>query len=485
MTASLKSARPTTASGDWFSVAALLASAAVLFAIGFATRSIPVVFAACICGAMACFAMPRSALPAFALWLLVLLPLGFMDLPGIVGDFFTPAVIVVAIWMIRVAAADRAVHLMTIPIKGWFIAIPVLALLVASALASERPDVTFVWLIVFLICLYVPALIGQVCRDDVWSSVRWAFAGIGIFLGILAAVDFVFHFNPYLSLYREQLVGSSVFRTRTSLGHPLTTAMVAGAALMGCVFSGSHRQRWVHWAGAAGALTAVVLSVSRTSVIAVGLAAIVAVLSALPASTRILFGGKGSFGLSRSTVILLISVIFVAIAFSPLMQQRNAAAEGINSASYRAQVFSNALHLIADRPFLGFGPGTSTRVYEIETHAPLENSLLQLMISLGLPAFFLILAGLAAAVIHAMKLGRAGAAAGIVAFLISTAGFNIVDASPAFLAFVSPLIVCAVMPEQSSAAPTRGASAWVAPASWGGRGDASAWANPKKMRKLS
>lgn len=435
----------------WTLPAAEIFGAFILVAYGISTTSTLTVFIGGLLGALAMLSVRRDIMPAIALWLLVLLPIGFMDVPGLIGDFFTPSVLVILIWLFRVAIAERMTLLLRVPIHGLLIAIPFLAFLSASAIASERIDVTLVWLAVFVICVVLPALVGQVCFDDVWQAVRWSLAGIGLFLGILASVDFLFHFNPWAVLYQDQLIGSSVFRTRTSLGHPLTTAMVASVALAACAFPSSKGRQWPYWVCALGALIAVVLSVSRTSVIAVSASAIVGLLSAIPRTGDLIKRVRGRGG--RLTAILMAAIFVSAVALSPLMRERNVATEGISSATYRSQVLDAALDLIAERPLLGFGPGTSTRIYESYTRAPLENSALQLAVSIGLPAFILCLVGMAVIITVAMRRGRAGPAAGIVAFMISAAGFNILDASPAFLALLAPLIICAIKPQPQTPPP--------------------------------
>ncbi|XTP36289.1 O-antigen ligase family protein [Mycobacterium sp. TJFP1] len=438
-------------SDKWFMPLAVLVGALAFLAYGISASSIAVMTGGAILGAAAMFLVPTRALPAIALWLLVLLPIGFMDIPGLIGDFFTPAVLVSAIWMIRLAFAQRMSLLLQMPIRGWLIAIPFVALLSMSTVASQRIDVTAVWIAVFVICVVTPALVGQICMDDVWPTVRFALASIGLFLGLLALSDFFFHVNPWLALYQDELIGSSVFRTRTSLGHPLTTAMVACISLTACVFpSGRSSRQWPYLLCGLGALTAVILSVSRTSIFTIGVAAAVGIASALPSADGSPAPARGSGG--RLTLVILAITLFGAVALSPLMSQRNAASEGINSASYRSQVLNMAMDIVAERPLLGFGPGTSTRIYDYYARAPLENSALQLMVSIGIPAFVLFLIGLSMVVFAAMRRGRAGPAAGIVAFFISTAGFNIIDASPAFFALLSPLIVCAVLPAKTNSA---------------------------------
>jgi O-antigen ligase len=442
-------APPTSASTQLTAAILLLVVIGALGVYGLTMMSRPVLLGCAVIAAVAAAVLPRNALPAAALWLLILFPVGYMYVPVLLGRYITPAVLVIAIWMIRLALAQRMTHLLQTPIRGWLIALPLLMLLFASAVFSVRTDLTLAWLVVFIVCVVAPALLGQICLDDVWPTVRWSLAGIGLFLGVLAAADFLMHFNPWTQWYRSDLTASlremSVFRTRTSLGHPLTTAMVASVALAACVFPSGKTRQWPYLIGAVGALVALILSVSRTSLIAVGLSAAVGMLSGFPRIGKSMIRARRRRR-RRLIAVLMTATFIAALAMSPLLSSRNASYEGSGSATYRSQIFDVAKGLIAEHPMLGFGPGTSGKVYESSLHLGLENSALQLMVSIGLPAFLIVLVGFGVVVRVAMRRSRAGVAAAVVAFLISATGFNVVDSNPEFLALLAPLIACAVAP---------------------------------------
>lgn len=422
--------------------AVLLVAAVIPGAYGAALWSIPALAVGGVIGVVALFLLPRNALPALALWVLVLFPIAYMSVPRMIGANLIPALLITAIWMIRMAMGDRMTLLLRTPIRGWIVAGPLLVLLFASATYTVDNARTVAWVAVFVICGLAPALLGQICVDDVWPTVRRTFAGIGLFLGILAASDYFLHFNPWRLLYSADRSWSSAFRTSTSLGHPLTTALVAGVALAVCVFPSTRYRQWPYWICAAGASVALILTVSRSNVFAVGVSAIIGILSA--------HSGNGtSAKRGRIVPVLILATIFAAVAFSPLLSQRNASAEGQSSATYRTQLFDSAMSLVDERPLLGLGPGTSGVVYEAFSYDALENSALQLMVSTGIPASLFFFVGLASVVVVAMRRSRPGAAAGIVAFSISAVGFNLIDSKPGFLVLIAPLIVCAVAPERT------------------------------------
>lgn len=418
--------------------------------VGFWTASLVLMYGSAVAGAVL---LPRNALPGLALWLLVLLPTGFMraGIPVALGDFVTPAVTVIAIWMIRLALVDRATLVMRTPIRGGLIALPFFALLLASAVGTDRVGLTSAWVAVLAVCVVAPAVLGQICVDDIWPGVRRAFAGIGIFLGILAATEFLFDFNPWAAHYLRPDISpkGSVFRSLTSLGHPLTTSLVASVGLVVCIYPSLNDRRRPYLMGALGSLVAVVFSVSRGAVLAIGVGLLVGLVPMVRGSGR---SGSQQRGLGkgggRLITALLAAGFFAAVIFSPFLKDRSASVVGSNSALYRSAVFENAKNIIAQRPLLGFGPGTSERVYGLNYGrlGSLENSALQLIVSIGIPAFILFALAICAVVAIAMRRLRSGAAAGIATFFIAAAGFNVIDTGPAFFAVISPLIICAVMP---------------------------------------
>lgn len=434
--------RPLKNTSAWSVPAILLMALIIALALfGAFAQSIPIMYASVVIGG--CM-LPRVVLPSAALWLLVLIPITYMDSPRFLGQYLTPAVLMVGIWMVRVILDQATLPSRGVRTGGWLIVGPFFALFLASALNSERLDLTIAWGGTVIVCVVAPAMLGQVRVDDVWPGVRWTFGAIAVFLGILAAADAYLQFNPWTSLYRGifQAYEWSVFRTKTSLGHPLTTSTVASVALAVCLFPNGARRRWPYLICAVGAGTAVILTVSRTSIFAVGVAAVVGVFAARH--------NRGSFNSGHARgrfVTLLIAVVLAgAVAWSPLLSARNEASEAARSAAYRSNNFDNALDMFGAHPLLGVGPGNSPDEYLRNYNEVLENSAFQLLLSIGLPAFSIAVIGLTAMVILALRRGRPGAAAGIVAFLISATGFNVLDITPALLAVISPLIFCAVAP---------------------------------------
>lgn len=394
------------------------------------------------------FFLPSNALPAIAIWLLVLVPVGYMDVPRMIGRYASPAVLIIAIWLIRVAFEGRSNVAPKRTLRGWPIVLPFFALLAVSTLASGvDPARSIAWIAVFSICVVAPAMVAQTSLHDAWRTVRPTFAGIGLFLGILAAVEYFAHINPWTGLFRADVLQQefSFIRAKTSLGHPLITSAVASVSLAVSVFPSHRGRQWPYWICAAGALVAVILSVSRGGAIALAFASIVGVLA--------LFRGRSQLGgrkRHRTVSVVLAATFLVSIIWSPLLNARSQTSGARKSTEYRFEILSNTIAIVSDSPILGLGPGASDVVYIGMYGWSIESSALQLLLSVGIPAFLLFLFGLGAVVRIAIRRSRAGVAAGIVAFFAAISGYNAINSNPAMLALVAPLVFCAVAPSRAA-----------------------------------
>lgn len=387
-------------------------------------------------GAIVLMFMPRRLMPALALAVLVVLPVGYMDLPRLVGRYFSPAVIILAVWMIRTALGKR--DALARPVRvGTLLWIPVLGALAVSVGLGLDPFLSVAWVLVALVCVILPYLYGRTRRDETWASTQKAYLWIGVFVGALAVLDFVAGFNPWSSLFSYDVTEKvwSVFRTRTSLGHPLVTSTVATVCAMIALF-GSDKNRWLRIAALAGSGAAVILAVSRTGVLAIAIGLALGCLV-------LLFGASPSKRTRRITAFfLMISALgFLGVVTnSPLLDQRNESSGGVKSTDYREQSTEVALGLIDDNWLLGLGPSNSAAEFSSIFDGPLENSVFQLLLSLGVPLAALGLAAIVVIVLRVSKRGDAGVAAGIVAFSVSLSGFSAIDVNPALLAFLAPLM---------------------------------------------
>ncbi|MDY0911243.1 O-antigen ligase family protein [Rathayibacter festucae] len=389
-----------------------------------------------IVGAIVLMFMPRRLMPALALAVLVVLPVGYMDVPRLIGRYFSPAVIILAVWMIRTVLSTRDAPAAPVRV-GTLLWIPILGALAVSVALGLDPFLSVAWVIVALVCVILPYLYGRTRREETWASTQKAYLWIGVFVGALAVLDYVAGFNPWSSLFSYDVTEKvwSVFRTRTSLGHPLVTSTVATVCAMIALF-GSDKNRWLRIAALAGSGAAVVLAVSRTGVLAIAIGLALGCLV-------LLFGSSPSQRTRRITAFfLMVSALgFLGVVTnSPLLDQRNESSGGVKSSDYREQSTDVALDMIDDNWLIGLGPSNSAAEFSSIFDGPLENSVFQLLLSLGVPLAALGLTAIVVVVLRVSKRGDAAVAAGIVAFAVSLSGFSAIDVNPALLAFLAPLM---------------------------------------------
>ena len=388
------------------------------------------------------FMVPRRYLMSMALWVFVLVPVGYMDVSRLYGRLFTPALILMFLWMLRTFLAQRSSKLDRPTVRGVVIMALIVATLIVTLLFSTSVSASALWVAVFLIAAILPTIAGQLSTDDIWPTLRATLAWIGIFLFALALLDFLFAFNPWASLFKYAISDKSwsVFRTRTSLGHPLISSVVASVSLAACFFPGPNRRRLFYLVGIAASVGVIVLAVSRSGVIAAGLGIGFGVL------TKLL--SRNARQRARGLVGLVVGGIALAVlAFSPLLNARNESSGGVGSVDYRTDVFGDAVSVWLSSPIVGVGPGQSVQVIADKFGQNLESSALQLLVSVGVLGCLPIVIGLIALGWRALRLGRAGALAALVSFVVGISGFSAIDAIPALLILMTPVIFVIMSPK--------------------------------------
>lgn len=400
----------------------------------------PLLIIAVIASLLVLFALPRRVLPPLALLTLVLVPVGYMDLGRTIGRYFTPAVIIVLVWVLRLFFVKRKERVPRQPsaTAGGILWLPVVGMLVISTVASTSLITSLSWITVVAITTVIPYYLGRSRTEEVWRGSQIALVAIALFLGALAATDYFLGINPWTSLFSYDVNEKvwSVFRTRTSLGHPLVTATVASACTMVALF-GQRIPRLLRIAGLLGGGVALILAVSRTSVLAVAMGVAVGCLV-------LLFGPQAEKGESRRLpgfLLLIAGVAFLLVVTnSPLLAERNESTGGVASSMYRDESSAVAFSMIQAHFFIGTGPGTAPTQFSNVYDGPLENSVLQLILSLGVPLASVALVAIAGLILRLALRGEATLAATLLAFSVSLVGFSAIDVNTALLAFLSPLL---------------------------------------------
>ncbi len=375
-------------------------------------------------------ALPRRLLPALALWSMVLLPLGFMDVPRLLGRYFHPSVVIMAIWVARCS-------LHVVRQRRWSTLELVTLILVSAApvgsfIVSENRAATLYWSTVMLVCIVAAPIVARHVPQGDIGTTRSAFIGAGSVLGTLAFFEFSTGVNPWLALYSSQVGGRdwSVFRAKASVGHPLVLSLIGSVCFMIALWAfveSKGRTRLAAAISATLSLSAVALSVSRSGLVAIAIGAAVIVI------------GRGS-AIGRLPAQRPWGVLFAASAMgavflisqSPLLAERSLSSGGEGSLQYRYAVFDRGLEMLFDTLPLGSGFGTSVYLFTERYGAILENSLLQLLISGGVFAVPVIL-WVALHLRVGIRGSAVGAIAGMLAFTVSIGNYNGLEGNPALL----------------------------------------------------
>jgi hypothetical protein len=391
---------------------------------------VPAAFLACLALGVL-FVVPVETLPAVALVLYVLIPPRMLPSDGPLAAL-PLMTIVLGIWGFRRLVLRQGERMAPgdIPRRGEpFKALALLfgaLFFVWGALSLFRsPDLqtSLGWLISFTAGALLPLLIGRARREAALIQRAWLFmAGV---MGAYAIVEAVFRTNPvWGTLYSIMGVQDeqpwSVYRSEASFGHPLFAALFfAVACALGLGAWLTSRSRW--------ALTALILSglglvctVSRGAMLAAAVAMAFVYIAAL-----LMRGEKlwGRFAFAGAMAGLAVIGLFQFDAFSA----RNDSAEAQLSSLARELAWSVSMKSGELTDWLGSGTGTSGITGRRFNEVVIENSLLQLLIGVGIPGLLLFALTLTAAFFHALDRRAPGAAAGLLAYAISISAFNALD----------------------------------------------------------
>lgn len=386
----------------------------------------------------ACFMAPLSMLPAVAVLLWALVPTPYLPISPTIGRYMSPAIVVLAIWCVRIAAGSKTRPIGSEIALPWLVGALALWLGYAS-LGSIDPVRSLIWSTNALIVLGVITVARRATEETrEYLLSAWALVSIG--LGTFALAEWLTKYNP-LAPYLvsdgkviEQVW--SVYRVETTIGFPLVNGLFfATSAAMFFGLCIRHRTARNYWAGAF-ATVGLMLTVSRSATLGLVLGLTVTVL-------LLLLTAKGSGG-RKMVAALVVLILAVGISQSPLLTQRDVSAEGQSSTAYRDVVVEVSSRIVEDDGYLGSGPGTSQdRIDKVTDRLIVENSILQLVISTGIPGTSLFLCILVIACTIAVRQQRWEAVAGMLAYTTTSAGFNAWDSNPATLGLLGLLLILA------------------------------------------
>ncbi len=249
-------------------------------------------------------------------------------------------------------------------------------------------------------CSVVAVLLMMVTALDhlgVLNTIKAVFVGMALFIIGSWAAYFVM---PSIGVMAEPIDGGNFAYRMSGLAHPNTLGQYSGLAFVFSIilfFSYRHQNIFVAIIGLL-ALGALVNSYSRTSLMACGLAIIIAYRHIYIRREYIGFYMLGFAALLLGGLILStqIDIGEKLGEKAQLLSKSEDSAEELTTATGRSKIWAHALHLLQDQPLTGYG--AATQKYFFEDYSYYTHNLI-LNIAFGAGAF----AGIAALL---MILGR-------------------------------------------------------------------------------
>ena len=388
--------------------------------------------------------LPTSWLPSMALAVHVLVPAP--EIP-VLQRGLTPSVgvVIMLVWVVRRLIEryrlDEGMRLdwrtMTAPTTLGF------WLLVGLVLSSNQGG-SLSWTFTFGTSLLMFAIV-PVVREDADLLLR-TWVVVGTILAVHVAIEFLVQGDLlYGWFYRELGVPSdqhwSTYRPEASFRHPLSAALFLSVSA--CISMGEAVRRGRGWYFGSALLCAVAAGLTLSRGALIGLVVGVIAVWALWSPRRF-----PTFSVWRHTLgaVVALSVI-CSVNFGPLAA-RLKSVEAARSSETRWEIIRIAWRgAVANAPF-GSGPGTSqsaVRRFNPED-LPIESSMLQLLVSVGVIGLVLFLLTMALVVRAGVQAHALGAVAGLICYLIGITLFNVAEAKESMLLLGGLLILAARRP---------------------------------------
>jgi polysaccharide biosynthesis protein PslJ len=388
------------------------------------------------------FLLPVQTLPSVIVLVLALVPTRLIPNDG-PFNALPPLAIVLGVWVFRrLILGQQAEETRdapdTRPVAPRFAvcAIGVLLavwLVLSSALAGFG-DTSIGWTTAFTASVLLPLLILD-ARAEARLLVKTLLVA-GALAGSYLFVEMLLGFSPLYGGATTEFI-FSVYRARGAFAHPLfAAAFLTIPAALGIGQWLTSGRRWSLVAGGLAAL-GVVATVSRGSIAAIGVAVGFALLIGP------LFIGWRHVRRWASLLVLSAIAAVIVLNFSPLAE-RAGSIESAISAQVRERALEVAGLAGAQSGWIGTGPGTSGETGRLFDDIVIENSLLQLLISIGIPGIVLFLAFIGALIWAAWANRNLAVSLAVVAYIVSISGFNSLDGVRSMHIVLGILVLLAV-----------------------------------------
>lgn len=453
-----------------FTAVATSAACVELFAIDVGLRRVLITLITTLC-VVAGVALPRPVLLSVGLVLLCVVP------PGVFPEEFprsvTPASVLVGIWVWRTMLQQRVFHrVRTAPRSDVMnrAAIGVMASFVLWCLLqtvfSVDVKVSVGWVTGMIVTIAAPVLLAS--RREA-RLVRQTWAVISVPLSLYVIAESMLESNVFFGSLPG--VGDpqhwSVYRATAGFGHPLaagTFFAVAFALLVGEAARRQGRNRVMALVSALLVVDALLCTVARGSLVAGLIALIVMAVAAAILERRRLRGflrrspvGNGRRAVTFGIATAAVGALGLALLVDRLgvLVERTTSAESAGSNSARVEGMDIALDGARASNWIGVGPGASQRAVDEfnTTDVPVENSYLQLVLSVGLPGALLFCVLIVLAATAALRRRDWGALGAVTALGLSIGTYNMVDARLGYHFLIGATLVIALRSPSPGAVP--------------------------------
>lgn len=384
--------------------------------------------------AIAAFLVPPRWLLWAAIAVAFLVPMEVLPIPG---NGAPVASIPIAFWLVRSAGRVRVTGL---ALAGGFLG---LLLLISQATAWMQAGQGISSTVALGIACW--ALLSGAKSPTIETIPRVYTAGAA-FLGAYAVIEkWVLHDNPIYGRFYEtagwSAVGGEIYRSTTSIGHPLANGTVfAVAAVFAAhrVLSTSSKIALLQTALVLGGLAA---TLSRGAVLACGAGMLALLL--FSTDTR-----------SHRKLTLVAVLAIGAATFGGAFLARDRSEAGQISASARASSWNDTQEALGGREVFGVGPGMSQRyrnffsIGSIHQYvkgvgwqvAPIENAWAQMLVSIGWLGGMLFVAINLWLVVRGLRDPRsAPAAAALLTFGVAIFFYSALEGTKALIAIMTLL----------------------------------------------
>jgi O-antigen ligase len=374
-------------------------------------------------------AIPRWILPSIALALFALVPAAYLPIPPLLGRYFSPSVICMALWVLlglgHVRVSGKAV--------ATIIATTIWAL--AATMVSTDVSYSLVWCATVFIVLLFPMFMHGDRRTLSAISTTWQV--LALVLAIAAIAESLARYSPLSAAYSFRQHWS-VYRVTTTLGHPLMNSVffaVSATIVLGLLLRKRTRTR-LAMSSFAGSCVAVVLTGSRSGLVAllVGLGAVVLFVA---------FTGLATRG-SKALAAIGVGAMVVVVPMLPIVAQRAGSDEASGSSGVRAMIYDATWKIIQQSPLVGTGPGTSFIVgFATGIEYPIESAVLGSLVSVGFIGTAWLSVLVLSVVVRAVRHKKPEIVGAVAAFIVGGFAFPLWEQIPASLIILGVLSVLA------------------------------------------